>query len=277
MTSALFDRLESRWESAAARRLVADGLVAVFVVTLALIELARRGLLPERLLGSVPANHFHAVQVAFYLLLAYEVVGLVFGLARSVANAAGKQFEIFSLILLRQSFEGFGHLNEPLEWSEVRGTALEMLASCAGALAIFVILGFYYRLQRHQPLSADARDRQSFITAKKAIALLLLAVSAALGGRAALGLFRGEGYPFFETLYTLLIFADILVVLISARYSASYDIVFRNSGVAVSTVLLRLALSAPPYLNALLGIAAALFALALAAAYNGFAARDLPR
>ncbi|GEJ56146.1 hypothetical protein [Anaeromyxobacter diazotrophicus] len=278
-SSALFDALEARWESALARRVVADGLVLVFLASLAHVELGRRGLLPPALAPAHPRNHFHAVQVAFYLLLGYEVVGLVFGLARSVANAAGKQFEIFSLILLRQSFEAFGDLHEPIVWGEVRGTVLEMLSDCAGALVIFVLLGLYYRLQRHQPLSPDAKDRQSFIHAKKAVALTLLALFLGGMGWAALSavVLRRPPPAFFESLYTLLIFADILVVLISARYSSTYRVVFRNSGVAVSTVLLRLALSAPVFLNALLGAVAVAFALALTVAYNLFAAGEVER
>jgi hypothetical protein len=279
LASALFDAVEARWESATARRLVADGLVFVFLASLLHVELARRGLLPAALAPRHPRNHFHAVQVAFYLLLGYEVVGLIFGLARSVANAAGKQFEIFSLILLRQSFEAFGDLQEPIVWGEVRGTVLEMLANCAGAIVIFLLLGLYYRLQRHQPLSGDAKDRQSFIHAKKAVALALLVLFGAGAGWTALtALVLRRPWPaFFETLYTLLIFADILVVLISARYSSTYRVVFRNSGVAVSTVLLRLALSAPVYLNAILGAAAVAFAVSLTVAYNLFAGGEVDR
>ena len=70
---------------------------------------------------------------------------------------------------------------------------------------------------------------------------------------------------------TVLIFADVLMVLISLRYSTTYHIVFRNSGFAVATVLIRLALIAPAPVNALLGIASALFALGLTVAYNTFA------
>jgi hypothetical protein len=55
------------------------------------------------------------------------------------------------------------------------------------------------------------------------------------------------------------------------RYSSSYHVVFRNSGLAVSTVLLRMGLSAPPYFNVMLGILATLFALGLTLAYNRFA------
>lgn len=268
----LFDWLEQRWESPAARRFVAASLVAAFVATLLAVELGRLGLLPAAVAAAAGHNHFHAVQVAFYLLLAYEVLGLVFGLARSVSNATGKQLEIFSLILLRQSFEAFGHLDEPLRWEQVRGAIVQMGSDGAGALAIFVTLGFYYRLQRHRPASgSDPRDRATFIAAKKVIALLLLAVFLVVGGRVIVSqAFLGQTARFFEQFYTLLIFADILIVLLSVRYSSTYRVVFRNSGLAVSTVLLRLALSAPVPVNAILGLSAALFATGLTLAYNAF-------
>jgi hypothetical protein len=272
---ALFDRIEGFWQGARMRRAVAALLVLCFLGALAAAELAQRGWLPAPIRLGVPHGHFFAVELALWLLLSWEVIGLVLGLAQSVSSAAGKQFEIFSLILLRQSFEAFGQLPEPLTWHEVSPTALQMLCDSAGALGIFVVLGFYYRLQRHRPLSSDTRDRDSFIAAKKLIALVLLVVFAVLGTRAAMGqvLFR-ERHRFFETLYTILIFADILVVLLSSRYSSTYRVVFRNSGVAISTVLLRLALSAPPPVNALLGLGAALFALGLTVAYNRFAAPE---
>ena len=261
----LFDRLEALWEGRRARHAVATVLVAAFGGSLAAIEASRRGLLPAR--WRLPSSHFHAVGVALWLLLAYEVVGLVFGLARSVASAAGKQFEIFSLILLRHSFEELGRLREPLVWDDARGAALRMLANGFGALLIFVVLGFYYGAQRHHPLSEDARDTRSFIAAKKVIALGLLGTFAAIAVHAAVS----ERHDFFESFYTVLVFADVMVVLMSLRYSSDYHVVFRNTGLAVATVLLRVALSAPPFYNAGLGLAAALFASGLTVAYNRLA------
>ncbi|HXG82627.1 MAG TPA: hypothetical protein VNI84_01245 [Pyrinomonadaceae bacterium] len=79
-----------------------------------------------------------------------------------------------------------------------------------------------------------------------------------------------ETYPFFEVFYTVLIFSDILLVLISLRYNSTYNVVFRNSGFAVATVLIRLALTAPPFYNVGLGVAAAILSLGLAYIYNNF-------
>jgi uncharacterized membrane protein len=76
----------------------------------------------------------------------------------------------------------------------------------------------------------------------------------------------------FVSLYSLLIFTDVLLVLLSLRYSSSYHVAFRNSGFAVSTVMIRVALIAPPLVGAGLGAATALFTLAVTLAYNHFAA-----
>jgi hypothetical protein len=269
---ALFDWLEASFEGARHRRVLSLGLVAAFFGSLLLIELARRGLLGESLAAALPRSHFHAVELSFYLLLAFEVAGLVFAIARSVANAAGKQFEIFSLILLRRSFEAFGGLDEPIHWEQGREAVLQMLSYAAGALAIFVGLGFYYAAQKHVALSEDPSERSNFIAAKKGIALLLLSVLVFLAVRSVWGLATElQTESFFEPFYTVLIFSDVLVVLISLRYSASYHVVFRNSGFAVATVVLRVALAAPPPYISLLGVAAVVFLNGLSLAYHRFA------
>jgi hypothetical protein len=272
LAAAAFDRLEAFFYGARTRRAISAALVVAFAGSLLVIELARRGLLGQRLAAALPRSHFHAVELAFYLLLSWEVAGLVFAIAQSVSNAAGKQFEILSLILLRRSFEAFAGLDEPLRWEQMRGAIGTMLSDAAGGFLMFVALGFYYSLQKHRPLSRDTGDRTSFVAAKKLIALALLAVLGAMALRSLWGLaVRLEAHPFFEDFYTVLIFADVLVVLISLRYSASYHVVFRNSGLAVATLLLRVALSTPPPWSGALGVAAVALGLALTLAYNRFA------
>lgn len=265
-----FDRLEARWESLRTHHFVANVLVVGFIVSLVVIELRRQGWVPS--FGFIPTNHFYAVEVAFTLLLLVEIGGLIFGLARSVSNAVGKQFEILSLILLRQSFKEFTSFSEPIMWEDVRSSLYPMLSDAVGALLIFVVLGFYYHSQRHLPITDDAHDQADFVATKKLIALLLMATFMLIGVYD-LGKYLLVGHmpAFFEACYTVLIFADVLIVLISLRYSTTYNVVFRNSGFAVTTVFIRLALIAPPPLNALLGLGTALFALGLTLAYNTFA------
>src|SRR5215471_18173994 len=81
----VYDRLESTWQSHRVQQAAELSLVIIFLGALAVIELKRQGELPSWLDGHVPVKHFHAIQLAFGALLLYEVIALVFGLARSVA------------------------------------------------------------------------------------------------------------------------------------------------------------------------------------------------
>lgn len=268
----VFDALQARWEGVREQHAVGTLIVAAFLAALGVIELNRLGLLGGWLARAVPTNHFHAVDLAFTLLLLTEVIALVFSLAQSVSHSVGMQFEIFSLILLRQTFKEFTAFDEPVVWAQVEGSILRMASDTGGALLIFVALGVYYRLQRHQPITT-ADDRASFVATKKTLSLVLLGVFFFIGATDTWQLATtGRSFPFFEAFYTVLIFTDVLLVLVSLRYSSTYRVVFRNSGFAAATVFMRLALTAPPYLNAALGLGAVLLACGLTLAYNNFGA-----
>ena len=77
-------------------------------------------------------------------------------------------------------------------------------------------------------------------------------------------------FNFFQSFYTVLIFSDILLVLIAQRFLPEFKAVFRNSGFALATLLIRLALTAPPFYNVSIGIGAAVFACFLTLIYNTF-------
>lgn len=270
LTTSVFDTLKNIWENQRVHRWTVNILVFAFLGSLFVIELSRQGLLPKAL-GPVPANHFYAVKLAFDLLLVIEVLGLVFGLAESVADAMGKQFEILSLILLRQSFKEFTSFAEPLNWDSISDSVLHILSDAGGALVIFWLVLLYYRLQKHRKITDVQEDLISFVAVKKMIALVLLFLFVAVGLHNLLTLARtGEGYSVFSIFFLILIFSDILIVLISLRYSKIYGIVFRNSGFAVATVLIRLALTAPAYVNILLGVAAVWLGIGLTMAHNYF-------
>lgn len=267
----LFDTLEGCWESPKTRKRIATLLVVTFGAALIVIELNRQGVFPSVIGELLPRNHFYAVSLVFTLILAIEISALVFGLAHSVADAAGKQFEILSLILLRQSFKEFIYFSEPIAWAEVSSKIVSILMNMGGALLIFITLFFYYRIQRHHAIVMDGHEQSRFRSAKKLVSLFLLTVFILLGGYYLWCAISGhETASFFQTFYTVLIFSDIFIVLISLHYSTTYPVVFRNSAFALMTVVIRLALVAPPYINIALSVGAALFALVLTMVYNAF-------
>lgn len=267
--SRVFDRIEHAWEAPRTRRSTGTVLVVLFVVSLLAVELRRRGLLPEPLASHVSTSHFAAISLAFTALLLVEVVELILALARSVAASIGAQFELFSLILLREAFKELGKLPEPVVWEASREAILHALADAGGALLVFVGVIAYTHLQRHRRITTTEADQGRFVQAKKVLALGLLAAFVIAGVE---DLWRvaaqDDPYPFFDGFFTALIFADVLVVLISLRYTDTYAVVFRNAGFALATVVLRLALVAPVYINIGLGLGATAFVIALTAAYN---------
>lgn len=267
----LFDNLERFWEHKRTERAAANLLIITFLGMLALIELRRQGWLPESFFALVPSNHYYAINVAFSMLLALEVLALVFSLANSVSDSVGKQFEILSLILLRHSFKEFIYFKEPLVWEVESEPVLHILSYAGGALLIFLLLGVYYQIQKHRVFHKSIVTTTEFIASKKLVSLLLLAIFSAMGITDAYIFLTGEpAFDFFALFYTILVFSDVLLVLVSLRYSSSYQVVFRNSGFAVATVVVRLALTAPPYIDVLLGIGAMVFGIGITFAYNRF-------
>jgi len=274
----LYDRLNRLRNSVRVRGPLTTVLIVFYVGSFAVIEAKRSGWLPSPLFPYVANSHFVSIGIAFYLLVLAELVGLIFSLADSVARSVGKQVEILSLILLRRSFETLSEFDEPIPWGEIlSGLANSQLTyliiDAVTALLIFVMVGYYDRIQHKQPISQDSRDQAGFIDSKKVVALVLLVGLTIVTARGAVDYLRigGKSSLFFEEVFSLLIFSDVLIVLISLRYSASYRSVFRNSAFALATVLIRLALTAPAPYNALLGLIAGLFTICLTLAYNEFA------
>ncbi len=266
-----FDFIESKWESKKVQSLTGYTLVLAFLGYLFLIEVQRQGFLPNIFSELIPTNHFYAISFAFTILLFFEVISLVFSLVKSVSIAMGKQFEILSLILLRSSFKEFIYFPEPIGWHEISTPLMHIMSDAGGALLIFIILGIYYRIQKHQAITSDELEQKRFISAKKLLSLILIVIFLYLGVVFVLDLLLGYTHnDFFSTFYTVLIFSDILLVLISLKYCQNYFVVFRNSAFALTTVFIRLALIAPPYCNVGMAVFAGLFTLVVTLAYNYF-------
>lgn len=261
----IFDPLHYYWEHERMHRKISIMLVLFFLGSLLVIELKRQGILTGILAESVPKNHFYAIQAAFTVVLIMEIISLIFTIPCSFSKSVGKQFEILSLILMRNAFKELSYLPEPITFEGYEDAILRIVSDGFGALLIFALLGFYYRVQDQQKqddLKGKPIDLFSFVAAKKGIALIILGIFIFMGGNTIYNwLHEIPQSDFFHDFYTLLIITDILLVLIAQCFQPSFFAVFRNSGYALSTLIIRLALAAPAYYNVLLGVAAASFAI----------------
>lgn len=261
----IFDPLHYYWEHERMHRKISVLLVLLFLGSLLVIELKRQGLLPHAIADAIPRNHFFAIQAAFTVVLILEIISLIFTLPCSFSKSVGKQFEILSLILMRNAFKELSYLPEPITFAGNEEAILRILSDGFGALLVFALLGVYYRIQPQQhDDTGKPVDLFSFVAAKKGIALILLGIFLYMGATAIFMTLTGKEHPdFFHGFYTLLIITDILLVLLAQCFQPSFYAVFRNSGYALATLMIRLALAAPAYLNVLLGVAAAVFAIAM--------------
>lgn len=261
---AVYDKCEDRWHSIQASKMISNLVVMFFFIGVTTTLLSHYQII------SFTVGKFFAIELAFSVLLISEILGLVFILTHSVADSVGKQFEIISLILLRDAFKEMGHLPLDIAWNtDTLMELLPLMTDATGAVIIFLIIGLFYKAQRHVRITNNPQEQLRFIMLKKSVANILLMVFISICTYDFINFFLTNHYHNdFNVYYTILIFMDILILIISLRYSNLYVHLFRYSSFALATVIIRLSLSAPKYYNVLLSVSAGLFVLMVTNIYN---------
>jgi NADH:ubiquinone oxidoreductase subunit 4 (subunit M) len=73
---------------------------------------------------------------------------------------------------------------------------------------------------------------------------------------------------FFNEFFTIMILADVFILLMSFQYTERYSQLIRNTGFIISTILLRLSFSVSGLTSILLIISGILFGLIILLIYN---------
>lgn len=266
-----YDFIHHVWGNPRTERRVARIIFAVFLVFLFAIEMKREGVLTGTSFAWLPSSHFFAIDIVFTLILGIEMMSLIMSLSISLSRSLGIQFEILSLILLRNAFKELGHLPEPVTIAANYLPLVNIGITALGALIVFVCLGFYYRLHTFQNYIKSPEMRMRYVLSKKLLGLALFIVFTGLTIRDSyLFLTTGQDQNFFETIYTVLLFSDVALVLMAQQFMPSFHAVFRNSGFVIGTLLMRLSLSADAPWNTITSIFAAVFVLLLTWATSYF-------
>ena len=267
-----FDGLDQHWDSPRSTRWISNLGVGFFILG-CIVSLL---IFLEVPIPFPYLSPFFAVEISFTILLVFEILGLIFLLPKSVADSIGKQFEIISLLLLRDAFKEFGHYMGELNWDpKLLLELLPMVADGFGAVLIFGMTVLFYRTQKHQKITQSNEEQSEFIAVKKVISLYLALVFFLI---VALDISRawntGEVSFSIQSFYTLLIFTDIFILIFSLRYSSKYYNLFRYSSFALATLFLRLTISAPAYYNVVLAVIAGGLVLGVTAIYNGLLLKE---
>ena len=193
-----------------------------------------------------------ALYTPFSILLAYEVYQLIRTIPESFSSSVGKQYEIATLLVVRDILKRLSDVNSSEGW-EISSDVGFLLVECAAFLALFYTSLDYHNIKKGADDSATLSEEVSiFILTKKAIANLMLVVFAVIALSSLTSWIAavqdGGGSVdrtiFFLDFFTFLILADILILLISYWFYTDFRNLARNTGFVLSTVIIRVAISA---------------------------------
>ncbi len=189
----------------------------------------------------------------FSILLTYETYQLIRTLPSSFSNSVGKQYEVVTLLVVRDVFKRLADFSTDDEWA-IDGELGLILLECMAFLILFFTALSYRRSSDVSEISrVDDSELDSFVHSKRIISLMLfvafLAMAAYSFGAWTISVLDGKGGVdreiFFSDFFTILILADILILLLSYRFTVDFANLARNTGFILSTVILRVAIGAP--------------------------------
>ena len=219
-------------------------------------------------LKSLFDSYLDALYTPFSIILAYEVYELIRAIPESFSNSIGKQFEVVTLLVVRDIFKNLADLggsNNVTIDADVAFIAVE-------AIAFVVLFGtaLYFRAQTSDSKDLRQEDAsiQAFVQQKKnlACALAVVYVLVALYSFSTwfTGVIDGDAglsrTVFFSDFFTWLIVSDIVILLVSYRHITDFPQLARNTGFILSTVIIRVGIGIPGFTGAALFILSAALA-----------------
>lgn len=285
-TARVYDALYTTHNREALEHLMVYLAAVGFLLHLFIIFLARSVPALSPLSVVVGTNFLSAIYTPFSFILFYEVLLMVLAIPESTTRAVGTQFEIISLIILRNVFKDLAEF-ESLEHIEQQFDAfLAILLDMSGGLVLFLLVTVFYHISRRtaqaQAMQIATPALDQFVARKKVVALFLSGLLFVLAAGSLISWWQ-EGYQailtgvapgrtptasFYTDLFTVLIFADVLLLILSLLLTNNYQMVVRNAGFVIATILMRISLSADKPYDVGIAITAALFGILVLLIYK---------
>ena len=225
-------------------------------------------------------NPISAIYTPFSIILYYEIFLLIFYLPRSFTTSILKQFEIISLIIIRRIFYDIPKLNlDSTDWFN-NPDNLQITYDLISILILFFLIYLFNLVKSKIENKKGIKNINRFIDSKKIISVILIPVMIALFiiglyNLYSVGMssdFASSFYYvneiFYNTFFSILIIADVFILLLSFLYTERYSQIMRNTGFIICTILIRLSFSSSGLTNLLLIISSVLFGLMILKIYS---------
>jgi hypothetical protein len=282
----IYDSCFSDAGKGALKRFVMKISITGLAAHLGLIFLAHCLSHPPLLVEAAGKNYLAAISTPFNLILFYEVLTLIAALPASTTRSIANQFEIVSLIFVRDVFRDLSAANEP-NWLQIHpNQGLPLFFDMWAGLAMFVLATVFQQVAQRQVrmprTAALTASRERFIAQKKVVAIgltvLLLSLAAYHLGRFTMhawnALLTGNAITlrstslFYNDLFTVMIFTDVLILILSLVISGRYEMVFRNAAFVVSIILIRSSLTEERPYGAVIALSAMVFGILTLLVFN---------
>ena len=226
--------------------------------------------------SSLLIDPISAIYTPFSIILIYEIYLLVVNLPRSFTTSVSKQFEIISLILIRRIFADIPKINLEANWLNTQEN-IQLIYDVLGVLIIFFLIFLFNKARSRLPKKPINPNIQSFVASKKVVSLILLPILIITSfisiyqwiyGLFYLKITSDINSIFYNEFFTILILADVLILLLSFQYTERYSQLIRNTGFVICTILIRLSFGVSGITNVLLIISSVAFGLVILNIYN---------
>ena len=269
-------------------RIILGIAIASFLIHLAIILLVDFDIINLDKSSVLLANPIVAIYTPFSFILIYEVYLLIYYLPKSFTTYISKQYEIMTLIVIRRLFKDLSALPLKTDWFSSK-YALQFTYDLASSIILFFLIYLFYIQSKKEFTEPKLNSTQKaaitrFIGIKKIIASFLVPIFLILAiysltswllnfmspDMNAVNSFVNINNIFFEHFFTVLIFADVLILLFSFYITDDFHKVIRNSGFIISTILIRLSFSNTGLINNLLILCSIIFGLLILLIHNKY-------
>ena len=217
-----------------------------------------------------------AIYTPFSIILVYEIYLLVVNLPRSFTHSVSKQFEIISLILIRRIFADIPQIDLKANWLNTPEN-LQLVCDVFGVLILFYLIFLFNKGRLKLPKKPLNPNITSFVNSKKAVSLILLPILVVTSFFSAYSWIyelmsnntsTDINSIFYNEFFTILILADVFILLLSFQYTERYSQLIRNTGFVICTILIRLSFGVKGLTNVILIISSVAFGLLILTIYN---------